>query len=113
MNDRALWAVGLLTAVAALGGGLWWYESAKGVAITATSGTMNVSVPKGQTLTVNLPAGTTWSGQLSFSGTGNLSGGTGSSPLIITNVQTGGTIVLAWTDSAGVAQGATLTVTAA
>jgi hypothetical protein len=113
LNDRALWAIGLLAGAAAIGGGIWWYENAKGVSITATPGTMNVSVPKGQTLTVTLPSGSSWSGQLSFSGSGNLTGGTGSAPLIITNVQTGGTIALAWTDSSGNPQVATLTVTAA
>lgn len=110
-QGRTGWILGLAAGAAALAGGFWYYEKQKGVSVVATAGGMNVAVPKGQTLTVTLPTGATWSGALSFSGSGTLTGGTGSSPLIISNVQSGGIIGLAWVDAANVVQASTLSIT--
>jgi len=109
-STRSAWILSLAIGAAALGGGLWYYEQKKGVVVTATTGTMNVTVPTGQTLTVNLPAGAQWVGQLTFSGTGTLTGGSGTAPLVISSLQSGGTVALAWT-SGGTPQASVLTVT--
>jgi hypothetical protein len=113
-DKRMPWILGLVGGAAVIGGGLFWYEKLRGVSVTVNPLVNNVTVPTGQKLTVNLPAGSSWVGSINLNGTGvtgTVSGGTGTSPLVISNVTGGGTIALAWSDVTGAPQAGTLSVT--
>lgn len=125
LSERALWLGGLALAAAGTAAavgyavGVQQTAAGTGVSITATAGNQSVNVPTGQTLTINLPSGATWSavgnqnrgnrgtqntqnnqyGTPTYSGTGTVSGGTGTDALVISNVQSGGAISFSWITS--------------
>ena len=114
-DKRVPWILGLAAAGAALGGGFWFYEKWKGASVTVSPGANSVTVASGGKLTINLPSGSTWQGQLNVAALGGVSGtmtgGTGSSPAVISGITGGGSIGLSWTDASGMLQAGTLQVT--
>lgn len=114
-DKRMPWILGLVGGAAALGGGFYLFEKWKGASVTVSPGANSVTVDSGGKLTINLPAGSTWQGQLNVAALGGVSGtmtgGIGSAPAVITGITGGGSVGLSWTDSSGTLQAGTLQVT--
>lgn len=123
-NRRLLWGAGLLAAAAATVGAVVYLNkrstaSGNGTAnasLGVAPGPSSVSVTKGGTVNVNLPTdGSQWQVQFgAFPGglSGTASGGIGTDPLVLTNLQGSGTIPLLWLDSANNPQRMDLSINA-
>jgi hypothetical protein len=122
-NKRIFWGVGLLAAAAATVGAVVYFGKHKvagngtaNASLTVAPGPSSVSVTKGGTVNVNLPTdGSNWQVQFgAFPGglSGNASGGIGTDPLVLTNLQGSGTIPLLWIDGNGTAQRMDLSISA-
>ncbi len=141
-TDRALWIGLTVLGAAAVAGGLVFVSQSKASTASGTptptagavsttlmpgangaQGAQRVVVPPGNTLTVNLPTGTSWSSNNSgqtvpvgFAQLGHTLPTSGNAPLVLTFAGSplgASAMLLAWTDASGVVQTTVLYVSPA
>jgi hypothetical protein len=142
MKDRAIWIAGLAMTAVAVAGGLAYVASKNAAATnpnpapTPVAGTKPVSfilapgtlgtpqtvaVPSGQTLTISLPAGASWSANNAnyavtgaYTTVGAALPASGNAPLTLTYSGTPDSgLYLLWTDASGTAQASSVVTTTA